>query len=1349
MELHITLIAPGAGRVPSPREELVARLPRGTRGAQLAEVIEHAYGVRGITVAGKPVEGLTVGEPPLRGGAILMGGSASPELPAADHGSGLLLAIRSGPAAGRLIPLARGIHRLGRSDCEGPRPVELIGVPDPELSRIHAELRITDTSVRLVDRGSSNGTWIGAERISEAELEAGRLFRVGATVCSIEFGGEGHLDARAGCHHGEPLRITRHRSPQRTTTLLAAVLLPLALGVGLALFTGQWMFLAFSSMSLVSLLLPLAEGRRERRRFREQLAEAVAQDLERRNAAAPDAAGVCLAVHTGISRHRENEPASPETVYLRLGSAPLAADVAVEPPGDVIPHHGQAPLVIAAKGTIAVRGPTAAVSGLVRFLLLQLAALPAAAGRQVLLVGGADDLRLAARFVPRIRVLTGRESAESHFRNAMSPSASQTVVVLPPGASAEGVRGVIETTVAEGGCVIDAAGAFDAHESQIDLGSAPVHAASRALGKELVPDLLEPATFEKACRALGTSSGREEDRRIPQLFGLGELVGMTRDEMVLAWSSDGRGGGCSLPIGVGKDGPLSLDLVEDGPHVLIAGTTGAGKSELLRTMIAGGATLHPPERLAFLFIDFKGGAGLALLEPLPHCVGTVTDLSGGLNRVLISLRAELLRREFLLASAGCDDVRRYPTAGGREPLPRLVVVVDEFRVLVEEEPESLRELLRIASVGRSLGIHLIMATQRPQGAISNDIRANIGSSIALRVVGDAESRDVIGSNLSANIPASLPGRGYLARPGQETIEFQAASLSLTHEGKLHSGPRLERAIDWLHRAVPAHHRSDPGPADRAADIFVREVKDVWNAAGGWLPRPPVAEPLPEDAGPALAGGHRVLLGIADLPHEQRLCALHWSPEDHGHLALVASGAKVSGPVLASIAQQLGDSSQSRHLYVLDSDGCASALEHQERTGAYVALDDPVRAARVVTRLTHQASRGCSNVSPTPPGQPTRVLIISGWGRWLSAFRQAQCGTEGQLHDLVRAGSSTGLVVLVTGEGDLVSSRVFAEFGCRIFLPHGVPEDARLGWPRLPAAPTQRFRALATGFVGGGGPVVVQCHAHESDIESRRATRGGTPRPFTPTIDDAVPPLRIRPLPESVAALDLARASESAGGPGRQARRLVVGVHGDDVEPLAIPVQPGELLLVLGRTGTGKTSFVDALPAMNPSEGPWYAVPSRSSGDHAASVDLTDALNETMAAARRGTEPLLLVDDLDRLTAGQLERVWASLDSGASVIATADSSSSRLGRPAAVGGIRSTDLGIVIGSRSPADGGAFGVRLTASERHRPGRAVAVIHGRQVEVQLGWLGPAENADGNGARRPRRALIGREDSRAQGAA
>ena len=211
--------------------------------------------------------------------------------------------------------------------------------------------------------------------------------------------------------------------------------------------------------------------------------------------------------------------------------------------------------------------------------------------------------------------------------------------------------------------------------------------------------------------------------------------------------------------------PFVLDLRQDGPHALVAGTTGAGKSEFLQALIVGLATMHSPERVTFLLVDYKGGAAFKECVNLPHTVGMVTDLDRNeVRRALISLNAELHHRELLLQKADAKDLMEMERKGHPDTPPSLLIVVDEFAALAKEIPEFVDGVVDVALRGRSLGLHLVLATQRPAGVITGQIRANTNLRVALRMAADDESADVVGSPVAAAIERRLPGRA-VARIG--------------------------------------------------------------------------------------------------------------------------------------------------------------------------------------------------------------------------------------------------------------------------------------------------------------------------------------------------------------------------------------------------------------------------------------------------------------------------------------------------------------------------------------------------------------------------------------------------------
>ena len=256
-----------------------------------------------------------------------------------------------------------------------------------------------------------------------------------------------------------------------------------------------------------------------------------------------------------------------------------------------------------------------------------------------------------------------------------------------------------------------------------------------------------PAGPRAGCRRRG---GRGGDPVLGSLRRPGRRRSREPGGVVDRWRAGGRT--TRAPVGVSIDGTFFLDLERDGPHALVAGTTGSGKSEFLQTLVASLALANRPDAIHFVLVDYKGASAFADCAELPHTVGLVTNLDGReTQRALASLDAELRRREACLHQLRAADVnsglgarsRSRPAAMG---LARLVLVIDEFAELVHELPDFVTGLIRIARVGRSLGVHLILATQRPAGVVTGEMRANTGLRVALRMEDSGDSLEVLESS---------------------------------------------------------------------------------------------------------------------------------------------------------------------------------------------------------------------------------------------------------------------------------------------------------------------------------------------------------------------------------------------------------------------------------------------------------------------------------------------------------------------------------------------------------------------------------------------------------------------------
>jgi|GEM_PF-6541325 len=296
--------------------------------------------------------------------------------------------------------------------------------------------------------------------------------------------------------------------------------------------------------------------------------------------------------------------------------------------------------------------------------------------------------------------------------------------------------------------------------------------------KEDQPFTFEKLSSESAAKLCGLLSPVEEmtitlEKRLPPSLTLFEMLGIQKAEQAGIFDRE-QEKGLRVPIGMGPKGLRFLDLHEegDGPHGLVAGTTGSGKSELLLTILLSLSLHYSPERVNFTLIDFKGGGLTGQLLGLPQLSGHVTNMDGeGLSRFLLSLRAEILCREKLFAESGVSNLDAYRDKVG--PMPHLILVVDEFAELKSKRPDFMEELISAARVGRSLGIHLILATQKPAGQVSEQIWSNSRFKICLKVQSPSDSQEVLRSPIASEIRET--GRGVLKVGNHETFElFQSA-----------------------------------------------------------------------------------------------------------------------------------------------------------------------------------------------------------------------------------------------------------------------------------------------------------------------------------------------------------------------------------------------------------------------------------------------------------------------------------------------------------------------------------------------------------------------------------------------
>jgi DNA segregation ATPase FtsK/SpoIIIE, S-DNA-T family len=871
----------------------------------------------------------------------------------------------------------------------------------------------------------------------------------------------------------------------------------------------------------------------------------------------------------------------------------------------------------------------------------------------------------------------------------------------------------------------------------------------------IAADVVSPAACETAARAMAPVvdvGGRTAAGSLPSSVRFLDAIGLEPPDPApirARWAAGGRT--TEALIGVRADGPFILDLAQ-GPHVLVAGTTGSGKSELLQTLVSSLAVANRPDAMNFVLIDYKGGAAFRAFRALPHTVGMLSDLDEFLvERALVSLRAELQRRKAILDRADKTNIQRYwdalPGRPGSDPLPRLVIVVDEFAVMADKLPDQLASLIDIGRQGRSLGIHLVLATQRPAGVVTADLRSNINLRIALRVASPEDSRDVIDTVDAARIPAEgSAGRAYAWLGDGRPVAFQSARVGGRRPGTRQAEAPVAFPLPWadLGRARPG---AEPGRADHhdgeLTDLAVL-VDAIGLAARDQASgqRSPWSAPLPAvltaselaTQWQASPDPLRLRYGLLDRPHEQRQVPAVFDIARGGHLLIAGAPQSGRSTVLRTLAGCVAAqvSPDEAHLYVLDGGGALAALAALPHCGAVVTAAEPDRVERLLGRLTAElgartrmlAAGGHGDLAEYRAAQPQGrrppflLIFVDRYDAFLTALEHIDGGRLlGEVQRLIRDGLASGIRVVVTGDRTLLTGRLGGLVEQKLVLRMADRTDFALAGLHSRAIP--RDMPNGRGFLLPGGDLLQVASlsaqrqgAAENHVLRDLARRAGT---------GASRPFRVDPLPLSISMTEALALPGHAPGP-------LVGVGGDELGQIRVET-PG--LLVIGPPGSGRsTALAVQAASLSRAGAPLVVITPRRSAlaDRLETVLLhltnsdADAAAQLTAALAGTTGVAIVVDDAEMLTDTPLGNELTSCyrrirDSGHRLLAAAAADGS-FGLRGLVPELAKTKCGLVLEPASTTDGSILGTRLSASV-FAPGmalRGALIHHGRITAIQV---------------------------------
>lgn len=730
--------------------------------------------------------------------------------------------------------------------------------------------------------------------------------------------------------------------------------------------------------------------------------------------------------------------------------------------------------------------------------------------------------------------------------------------------------------------------------------------------------------FEWMARDLGVLEHEQGiTSHIPKSVTFFEMYGVQHPEELNIrgrWQQSQSHKSLAVPLGMRAAADvLSLNLHEKahGPHGLVAGTTGSGKSETIQSYILSLAVNFHPHEVGLLLIDYKGGGMANLFKNLPHLLGTITNLDGSESmRALASVKAELSRRQRVFSEHGVNHINGYmklfKAGEAAEPIPHLFIISDEFAELKKEQPEFMKELVSAARIGRSLGVHLILATQKPTGVVDDQIWSNSKFKLCLKVQDESDSKEVLKTPDAASI--TLPGRAYLQVGNNEIYElFQSAWSGAAYIKEQEKDVTLDERIYTVNELGQGElinqdlsgKKEEQKAVQTQLDVVIDHIRDVYDREGAVEVKRPWLPPLPEklvsphcDIRKSGTSDLRIEIGMRDVPEEQLQREYVIDLAQQGNILYIASSGYGKSVFLANAVLNIASKNSVSRLnfYVIDfGNNALITLSKLPHMAAYIMLDDEEKYAKFLDLMQKEikyrkkllASAMAQNFSVynETAKEPLRAIVIAIDN--YDAIKEMGYEMEQYYTKLTRDGVGLGIYVIATAsQNSAMRTATLNNFKNKIAGVNFDENEIRLLVGRSTyTLPDIKGRALVKT---GESTSVMQLYTpvdFEGDADYGKNIQGYVRKIVEANPGEEAPHIPI--LPDELNEEDFMKYE----GDGTE---IAIGLDKETVVRSGI-TKSNSPFLIFGESGSGKTNVLKVILGQLEDKGRIYLFDSRSRG----------------------------------------------------------------------------------------------------------------------------------------------------------